>query len=64
MHPPDPEMRRASFTRNEASPEVGKSKKQKQRYSISLETQAAFWVLLPTLLAVVLLAIAGAWHER
>jgi hypothetical protein len=57
MHPPDPNMRRASFTRNEASPEVAKSAKRK--YRISLETQAAFWVLAPTFLIVALLAIGG-----
>ena len=56
-HPPDPDMRRASFTRNEASPEVAKSAKQK--YRISVETQAAFWFLAPTFLIVALLAIGG-----
>jgi hypothetical protein len=32
---------------------------QKQRYSISIETQAAFWILLPIFLIVALLAIGG-----
>jgi hypothetical protein len=56
-HPPDPDMRRASFTRNEASPKVAKSAKQK--YRISFETQAAIWILAPTFLTVVMLAVAG-----
>jgi hypothetical protein len=64
MHPPDPNTRRASFTRNEAGPEIAKSETQKQRYSISVETQACLPSLQPTFLTVVLLAIAGAWHAR
>jgi len=61
-HPPDPEMRRAA-TRQSDGPKIAHCQG-KQRYSISVETQAAFWVLAPTFLTVVLLAIAGAWHER
>ena len=55
MHPPDPKMRRGGPP--QATPEFTSS--QKQRYSISVETQAAFWILAPTFLTVVLLAIAG-----
>ena len=56
MHaPPDPEMRRGGPP--QATPEFTSS--QKQRYRISVETQAAFWILAPTFLTVVLLAIAG-----
>jgi hypothetical protein len=36
-----------------------KSKQQKQRYRISLETQAGFWILAPTFLIVALLAIGA-----
>jgi hypothetical protein len=45
-------------------PKLGKSEQLKQRYSISIETQAALWFLAPTFLIVALLAIAGAWHGR
>jgi hypothetical protein len=59
MHPPDPNTRRASFTRNEASPEVANHKKQKQRYSVSIETQACLSILLPIVISVLILVIAG-----
>jgi hypothetical protein len=58
--PPDPEMRRASFTRNEASPKVAKSSPQKQTALISVETQVAIYTLLPVVLLVGIIAlIAG-----
>ena len=60
MHPSDREMRRASFTRNEASPKVAKSYPQKQNGLISAEAQAAFFTLLPIALFVGIIAlIAG-----
>jgi hypothetical protein len=53
-------MRRASFTRNEASPKVAKSYPQKQNGLISAEAQAAFFTLLPIALFVGIIAlIAG-----
>ena len=54
-HPPDPEMRRGGPP--QATPEFTSS--QIQKYRISVETQAAFWILAPTFLTVVLLAIGG-----
>jgi hypothetical protein len=58
LAPPDPESDKAPLWQGGAP--IAKSDKQKQRYSISVETQAAFCILLPTFLTVVLLAIAGA----
>ena len=57
-HPPDPKMRRPATLASDGT-KIASGDKQKQKYRISVETQAAFWILLPTFLTVVLLAIAG-----
>ena len=58
--PPDPEMRRPATRQSDRAKIANPTcKKQKQRYSISVETQAAFWILAPTFLMVALLAIGG-----
>jgi hypothetical protein len=57
MHPPDPESERGRLAKG--SPQFASGDKQKQKYRISVETQAAFWVLAPTFLIVALLAIGG-----
>jgi hypothetical protein len=63
MPPPlDPESDKGRL--GKGSPSIAKFKKQKQRYSISVETQAAFWVLAPTFLIVALLAIGGRLRLR
>ena len=38
---------------------IEKKSQQNKKYTPSVETQAAFWILAPTFLTVVLLAIAG-----
>jgi len=58
VHPPDPETR-SPLTRQSERAKVAKSEHHKQNHSVSVETQACFFVLLPVALSVVLLAIAG-----
>jgi hypothetical protein len=55
--PPDPEMRRGAVGRG--TPKIAKSRKQKQRYQVLLDLQAAAFVLLPIIVSVVLLALAS-----
>jgi hypothetical protein len=58
MHPLDPEMRRPA-TRQSDRAKIANSEQQKQSRSVSVETQACFFVLLPIVVTVVLLALAG-----
>ena len=59
MPPPDPsESERGALT---GTPEFALGKvQQQQRYLASVETQAAFFVLLPIIALVALLAVVGA----
>jgi hypothetical protein len=58
--PPDPEMRRPATRQSDRAKIANPTcKKQKQRYPLSIETKAAFCILLPTFLAVVFLAIGA-----
>jgi hypothetical protein len=54
--PPDPQTQRAALA---GDPKAKCSNQHQQTYSASVETQAAFFVLLPIVVPVVLLAIAG-----
>jgi hypothetical protein len=55
--PPDPSSEGASS--GKPAPKSQKSRTQKQNGLISVETQAAFFLLLPIVLLVALLAFAG-----
>jgi len=58
MHaPPDPDMRRAGFTRNEASPEIAKSE-HRELYHLSQDKEALLFAIAP-LLAILLIAIGA-----
>jgi hypothetical protein len=58
MPPPNPQRERgASGSRH---PQIASSNERHQRYSPGVETQAAFFVLLPIVVLVALLAVMGA----
>jgi hypothetical protein len=57
MGPPDPESEKAP---GQGRPISQKLEQQQQGYLASVETQACFFALLPVVVMVVLLALAGA----
>jgi hypothetical protein len=59
MHPPDPETRSPATRQSGRAVVEEKDHKQKQRYSISVETQPCLSILLPIVVIVVLLAIGA-----
>jgi hypothetical protein len=59
MHgPPDPEMRSPAIRQDDRG-KIAIQPKQHEPYSASAETQAAFFILLPIVVLVALLALLG-----